>query len=212
MCLTQPVKNEQGLVVLPYVRFCPGWSMVTGCPDHMKENIAQNVERRVETFFENHRRIGYERYNVPEEQKVSPIAQEIWAHKTCDNQSVLKTGLSMIEGIYGRDGDGFDIGNDYLTNLVMFGKDKFRLDLIGLWLGGHEPGNVHLYRIAKERGLSDTFNPWDVPVYEWVDGRAVPRKLSDFPRTPLKSPYLVKAGEEMLHLTAERFDYDKYKV
>ncbi len=212
MCLTQAVKNEQGLVVLPYVRFCPGWSMVTGCPDHMKENIAQNVQKRVETFFENHRRIGYERYNVPEEQKVSPIAQEIWAHKTCDNQSVLKTGLSMIEGIYGRDGDGFDIGNDYLTNLVMFGKDKFRLDLIGLWLGGHEPGNIHLYRIAKERGLSDTFNPWDVPVYEWVDGRAEPRKLSDFPRTPLKSPYLIKPGEPMLHLTAERFDYDKYKV
>lgn len=212
MCLTQSVKNEQGLVALPYVRFCPGWSMVTGCPDHMKENIAQNVERRVNTFFEDHQRRGFDRYNVPPEQKVSPIAQEIWAHKTCDNQSVLKTGLSMIEGIYGRDGDGFNIGNDYLTNIVMFGKDKFRLDLIGLWLGGHEPGNVHLYRIAKERGLSDTFNPWDVPVYEWVDGRAVARKLSDFPRTPLKSPYLIRKGEPELHLTAERFDYDKYKV
>ena len=28
--------------------------------------------------------------------------QEIWAHKTCDNMSVLKTGLAMIEGIYAR--------------------------------------------------------------------------------------------------------------
>ena len=55
----------------------------------------------------------------------------------------------------------------------MFSKDKFRLDLIGLYLGGHEPGNINLYRIAKERGLSDTFNPWDVPVYEWIDGEAV---------------------------------------
>ena len=62
--------------------------------------------------------------------------QEIWAHKTCDNMSVLKTGLAMIEGIYGRDGNGFGIGNDHLTNLVMFSKDKFRLDLIGLYLGG----------------------------------------------------------------------------
>ena len=79
--------------------------------------------------------------------------QEIWAHKTCDNMSVLKTGLAMIEGIYGRDGNGFGIGNDHLTNLVMFSKDKFRLDLIGLYLGGHEPGNINLYRIAKERGL-----------------------------------------------------------
>ena len=94
----------------------------------------------------------------------------------------------------------------------MFSKDKFRLDLIGLWLGGHEPGNVHLYRIAKERGLSDTFNPWDVPVYEWSGGQALPRKLTDFPRTPLRSPYLIKAGEPQFHLANERFDYDKYKV
>jgi uncharacterized protein (DUF362 family) len=126
--------------------------------------------------------------------------------------SVMKTGLAMVEGIYGRDGDGFNVGNDYLTNLVFFGKDKFRVDLVGLWLGGHEPGNVHLYRIAKERGLSDTFNPWDVPVYEWIDGKAVPRKLSDFERTPLKSPYLRLPGEEEYHLANEPFDYDKYKI
>ena len=39
MCLTQSVKNEQGLVVLPYVRFCPGWKMVTGAPEFMQPNI-----------------------------------------------------------------------------------------------------------------------------------------------------------------------------
>jgi uncharacterized protein (DUF362 family) len=124
---------------------------------------------------------------------------------------VLKTGLAMIEGIYGRDGDGFHVGQDYLTNLVMFSKDKFRLDVVGLWLGGHEPGNVHVYRVAKERGLSDTFNPWEIPIYEWAGGKAVPRKLSDFPRTPLKSPYMRREGET-LHLANEPFDYNKYKL
>ena len=104
------------------------------------------------------------------------------------------------------------LGNDYLSNLVMFSKDKFRLDLIGLYLGGHEPGNINLYRIAKERGLSDTFNPWEVPIYEWVDGKAVPRKLTDFPRTPLKTYYLQRQGEPEYHLVNEPFDYDKYKV
>lgn len=212
MCLTQSVKNEQGLVAQPYVRFCPGWQMVTGAPDHMKENIAANVEQRVQRYFENHRRNGFDRYAAPDAQKVSPIAQEIWAHKTCDNQSVMKTGLAMIEGIYGRDGDGFGIGDDHMANLVLFSKDKFRLDVIGLWLGGHEPGNVNVYRIAKERGLTDTFNPWEIPVYEWVDGRAVERKLSGFPRTPLKSPYLTMPGEPMFHLANERFDYDRFKV
>ena len=41
MCLTQSVKNEQGLVVLPYVRFCPGWKMVTGAPEFMQPNISR---------------------------------------------------------------------------------------------------------------------------------------------------------------------------
>jgi uncharacterized protein (DUF362 family) len=210
MCLTQAVKNEQGLVVKPYVRFCPGWRMVTGVPDFMKPSIHPQVEVRVNRYFENHKKLGYARYDSPAE--LSPMNQEIWAHKTCDNASVLKTGLAMIEGIYGRDGDGFGIGDDFLTNLVMFSKDKFRLDLIGLWLGGHEPGNVHMCRIAKERGLTDTFNPWEVPVFEWVDGKAVARKLTDFKRTPLKTYYLQRAGEPKYHLVNEPFDYDRHKV
>ena len=211
MCLTQSVKNEQGLCVTPFVRFCPGWRMVTGAPDWMKEFINPNAERDVNRFFDRHVKLNYSRYDSRDD--LSPVHQEIWAHKTCDNMSVLKTGLAMIDGIYGRDGDGFGIGEDHLTNLVMFSKDKFRLDLIGLYLGGHEPGNVNLYRTAKERGLSDTFNPWEVPVYEWVDGHAEPRKLTDFPRTPLKTYYLRKpSGEPKYHLVNEPFDYDKYKI
>jgi uncharacterized protein (DUF362 family) len=210
MCLTQSVKNEQGLVVLPFVRFCPGWKMVTGAPDFMQPDIHPKVEKVVNQFFDRHVKLGYARYDSPAD--LSPMHQEIWAHKTCDNMSVLKTGLAMIEGIYGRSGNGFEIGDDYLTNLVMFGKDKFRLDLIGLYLAGHEPGNVHLYRIAKERGLSDTFNPWEVPIYEWIDGKAIPRKLADFPRTPLKTYYLQRAGELEYHLVNEPFDYDRHKV
>jgi len=212
MCLTQAVKNEQGLVLLPFIRFCAGMRMVAAVPEVMKDHMCGGAAERVTRYFENHRRMGYRRYEAPPGGKVEPLAQEIWAHKTLDNQSVLKTGLAMIEGIYGRDGDGFGVGNDYLTNLVMFSKDKFRLDLVGLWLGGHEPGNVYMYRIAKERGLSDTFNPWDVPVYEWLDGKPVARRLSDFPRTPLKSPYLQMPDEPFLHLANERFDYDKIRA
>jgi len=210
MCLTLTVKNEQGLVVRPFVRFCPGWQMVTGVPDWMKPDIHPEVERRVKRFYENHVKLGYSRYDSPH--RLSPMHQEIWAHKTCDNMSVLKTGLAVIEGIYGRDGNGFGIGNDYLTNLVMFGKDKFRVDIIGMYLGGHEPGNVHLFRIAKERGLSDTFNPWEIPIYEWVNGEPIPRKLTDFTRTPLKTYYLQRAGEPEYHLVNEPFDYDRIKV
>ena len=210
MCMTLSVKNEQGLVVNPFVEFCSGWRMVTGVPDFMKPEINPNAEADVKKFFERHLKMNYSRYES--RASLGPIGQEIWAHKTCDHMSVMNTGLAMIEGIYGRDGDGFEEGRDYLTNLVMFSKDKFRLDTIGMYLGGHEPGNVHLFRIAKERGLTDTFNPWEIPVYEWVNGAAVRRKLTDFERTPLRTYYLQKPGEPLYHLVNEPFDYDKYKV
>lgn len=211
MGLTQSVKNVQGMVVLPWVRFCQGWQKVTGVPEVMKPDIHGKAEERLKRYFENHVRNGYRRYGG-DSRRVSPIAQEIWAHKTCDHWSALRPGFSIIEGIIGRDGDGFAEGQDYLTNVVMFGQDPFRLDLVGLWLGGHEPGNVNLYRIAKERGLSDTFNPWDVPVFEWAGGKAIPRKLSDFPRTALKTPYLRMPGEPDFHMLDEKFDYDRYKI
>jgi uncharacterized protein (DUF362 family) len=217
MCLTQAVKNEQGLVAHPYTNFCTGWGAVLGVAGFLKPDINPRAEQLIKDFFERHRRLNYVRYDTSlsgrgKSAAIGPIEQEIWAHKTCDNLSTLTTGLAIIESIYGRDGDGFALGQDYLTNLVMFGKDKFRLDVIGLYLGGHEPGNVHLYRIAKERGLSDTFNPWEIPVYEWVDGRAVPRKLTDFPRHELKTIYLTRQGEPELHLVNDPFDYDKYKL
>ena len=69
---------------------------------------------------------------------------------------------------------------------------------------------MHLYRIAKERGLSDTFNAWEIPLYEWIDGAAVPRKLVDFPRHPLKTIYLTRRGEPELHLVNDPFDYPKH--
>jgi len=210
MCMSLSVKNHQGLVIGPYVRFCGGWPMVTGVPDFMKPDIHPRVEEAVKKSFARHLKLGYSRYDS--QAPLSPMHQEIWAHKTCDNLSVLKPGLAMIEGIYGRDGNGFGIGDDYLTNLVMFSKDPFRLDMVGMYLGGHEPGNVNLFRIAKERGLSDTFNPWEVPVYEWVDGEGIPRKLSDFARTPLKTYYLRKEGEPEYHLVNEPFDYERIKV
>jgi uncharacterized protein (DUF362 family) len=216
MGLTQAVKNEQGLVAPPFTRFCSGWRAVLQVEDELKPEFNPRAEKWINDAFERHCKLGYSRYDSAGSRGngkgLQPIDQEIWAHKTCDNMSTLQTGLAIIEGIYGRDGDGFNLGTDYLTNMVLFGKDKFRLDVVGLWLGGHEPGNVHLYRIAKERGLTDTFNPWEIPVYEWTDDGPVARKLTDFTRASLKTVYLPRPGEPDLHLLNEPFDYDRHKV
>ena len=76
MCLTLSVKNEQGLVVIPYVRFCSGWQMRNGCPDHMKADILPDAEQRINRYFESHRKMGYSRYTSTA--KLSPMHQEIW--------------------------------------------------------------------------------------------------------------------------------------
>lgn len=215
MCLTLAVKNEQGLTVVPYTQFCSGWRMVTGVPEYMKPDINPRVETVLNGFLERHRKT-YSRYRSPdrgaERGDDGPMRQEIWAQKTCDNQSVLTSGLSMIEGCVSMSGTTFSGGKEHLTNLVMFSKHKFRLDVIAYWLSGHEPGNIHTYRIAKERGLTDTFNPWEIPVYEWIDGRAIERKLTDFERTPMPAAYLPLPGEPEFHLCNEPFDYDRYKI
>jgi hypothetical protein len=208
MCLTQAVKNLQGLTVRPYVEYCAGWRGVTGVPEYMKPGIHPRAVEKITKYFESHRRMGYARYDS--KAPLGPIDQEIWAQKTCDNHSVVKPGFSMIEAIHGPREDG--TREWHSGRIVLFGKHPFRLDIVGLWIGGHEPGNINLYRIARERGLTDTFNPWEVPFYEWTDSGPVRRRLTDFPRLNLKTYYLQKEGEPRYHLVDEPFDYARVKL
>jgi hypothetical protein len=98
-----------------------------------------------------------------------------------------------------------------MTNILIFGKNPFLVDIIGHWLGGHEPGNFGLFHIAQDRGMCNTVNPMAIPVYLWEDG--VPRlaSLDDFERTPLVTPYLRRdydgQREEEYHLVDEPFYY-----
>jgi hypothetical protein len=158
---------------------------------------------------------------------------EIWAHRTIDNHAASPAGVHIIEGIYGRDGD-FNFGPnpfgsenskdtwlnapsrggrawDYMSNVVIFGKNPYLVDIIGHWLGGHEPGNFGLFHIAMERGELEMMNPMNIPVYEWQDGVAVRRPLTAFTRTPLRTSYLHQylTKEPLWHLCDEPFDYSR---
>ncbi len=161
------------------------------------------------------------------------LSMELWAHRTIDNHAASPVGLHIVEGIYGRDGD-FNFGPnpfgsenskepftnapsrngrawDYMTNIVIFGKNPYLVDIIGHWLGGHEPGNFGLFHIAMERGKLDMMNPMNIPVYEWQDGVAVRRPLTGFTRTPLRTSYLHRRNtdEPLWHLCNEPFEYSK---
>ena len=161
------------------------------------------------------------------------LCMELWAHRTIDNHAASPIGLHIIEGIYGRDGD-FNMGPnpfgsensrepwlkapaktgrawDYMTNVVIFGKNPYLVDIVGHWLGGHEPGNFGLFHIAMERGQLKVMNPMSIPVYEWQDGVAVRRPLTGFTRTPLRTSYLHQrlTNEPIWHLCNEPFDYSR---
>ena len=236
MGLTLASKNWQGSHAAPFQQYCGAWPDI-GALEKLekltgKEFLHPKVHEAVSADFERHKRT-IPRWNTPDVPRNDPAyidayyytatCMELWAHRTIDNHAASPMGLHIVEGIYGHDGDFSNgpnpFGNennyngkawDYMTNLVIFGKNPYLVDIVGHWLGGHEPGNFGLFHIAMERGKLGVLNPMKVPVYEWQDGVAVRRPLTSFTRTPLRSFYLHQRHQEALwHLCNQPFDYSK---
>ncbi len=227
MGLTLCCKNIQGAVGNGYQLFCWKYRSVMFLPPahrnpDVQKHCDESFKRHVATIPRWDRPINPDPASKDIRDEYDPVCQEIWSNRTLDNVSATKFGLCVIEGIYGRDGD-FGIGPnpegnennprgkawDYMTNVLIFGKDPLRVDIVGKWLGGHEPGNFGLFHIAMERGMLNVLNPMNIPVYHWEDGHAVRKPLTWFDRTPLKSFYLQKANEPFWHLCNEPFDYGR---
>ena len=211
-------KNIQGAIAIPYVEHCKAYSEDMQIPT---DHVQPGAKVRILDSYNRHRSAGIPRWDRPGDE--GGIWQETWATRCMDNNSVTHAGLNIIEGVYGREGPfgegpGADgRGIDYLTNVIMFGKNPFHVDTIGIWLSGHEPGNFGYLHIAKERGLSSILNPADIPVYEWkADGSAVPTPLENFTRFSLRTQYLRRdydgQQEAEWHLVNEPYVYSTTNV
>ena len=207
MGLTLCVKNLQGLTVPPYLQFCQGLR------GEIAGDFQPDAQQHCDALYEQHKKTGIPRWDHEE-----AASMEMWVQHALDNFSVVKSavGLHVIEGISGQNGNAFTSGPGpggtaevFLTNLVLFGKDPFRLDIVGHWLGGHEPGNFGLFHLAKERGLSTALDPRNIPIYLWETSGPKLTPLVDLEkfRTPLTSPYLPKPGEPHYHLCNEPYTY-----
>lgn len=168
MGLTLCAKNLQGTIAMKYQAHCKFYGQHL---DINEQDLHTNAFDTIINNYNRHVADGYPRWDRPGQD--GGIWMETWASRCLDNNSVIRAGLHIIEGIYGRDGHFMDgpneggLANDYMTNYIIFGLNQFYVDIIGHWIGGHEPGNFGLFHMAQELGRISTINPANIPVYEW---------------------------------------------
>jgi uncharacterized protein (DUF362 family) len=217
MGLTLCAKNIQGTIAAYYQQHCTayGSSMNIGTQD-----VHSNAKTVIQANYDRHKG-SIPRWDRPE--TTGGLWMETWAARCLDNNSVTHAGLNIIDGIYGRDGNFIDgpgpdgIAMDHMSNLIIFGKNQFYVDIIGHYMGGHEPGNFGLFHLARERGMISLINPRSIPLYEWKsDATATLAPLESFTRTPLLGGYLRRdyngGTEAAWHLVNEPFDYNATDV
>jgi len=218
MGMTLSAKNLQGMCVAPYIHFCEGISGVKSHPDNVLKDFQPDFDTHVEELYTQHLMDGVPRWDKPGRDVNSGYGMELWAQRTCDSISVSDVGFSIIEGIYGRNGNAFlegpgpgNTAQDFMTNIIIFGKNPFYVDIIGHWLGGHEPGNFGLFHVARDRGLCKVINPALIPVYQWDDGIPLLTSLQNLGRFELKTLYLQRnyggQNEPLYHLVNEPYNY-----
>jgi len=226
MGITASIKNVQGINGRRFSNICGPYDRIRKSYGKKYGKFFQrDFEKRIEESHAMHVKEGIPRWDRPGGD--GGIWMEQWAQRMLDSLSVTPTGINVVEGIYSQDGNGFGSGphdklgpqgitsRDYMSNIVIFGKDPFRVDIVAHWLAGHEPGNFGLFHIGIERGLNDVLDPHDIPVYEWKNGRATMIKLDSLERTPLVTYYLQRdyngQNEPKFHLCDEPFDYSAWK-
>lgn len=224
--MTLCCKNHQGSVVNKYQRFCQGSSALK---DLHYRHLNPEVFDRVAADYKRHLAEGYPRWEGIADPNNDPEhpAFELWCQRTLDSISATRMGLSIIEGVYGREGcflvgpnppknnsEGTREARDFMTNVIIFGKDPILVDVIGHWLAGHEPGQFGFFHLAMERGMQKVMDPRKIPVYRWEDGTAERLPLEMFARTPIRSDYIPKekgryidTRPQVWYMYDEPFDY-----
>lgn len=227
MGITASIKNLQGISGKQFHNMCARYDSIKKNPKYRKYTkfFQKKFEKNIEKLYKKHLKDGIPRWDRPDAN--GGIWQEQWVNRMLDSLSVTPCQLHMVEGVYSQDGNGFGSGphdklgkygvtsRDYMSNIVIFGLDPFRVDIVSHWLAGHEPGNFGLFHIGIERGMSDVLDPADIPIYEWKNGKAEASSLKSFDRTPLVTYYLQRdydgQNEPQFHMCDEPFDYTAWK-
>ena len=219
--VTVTVKNLQGTTARRIHQFCNTADAFRSLSEGYHRYFQPNYPEKVAELHQKHVEAGIPRWNLRTDRPPfnTGLLQEYWIQRMLDAYSgiPINEGIHIVEGVYWRDGDGFQYGPhdgkpiDYMANMSLFGKDPFRVDIISHWLAGHEPGNFGLFHVGIERGFSDVLDPFDIPVYLWENGSARKVELNTLKRTPLLTPYNQKEEEDLYIMVDEPFDYKHWK-
>ncbi len=226
MGVTATVKNLQGVCARRFHQFCtPHQNVRKQVEPRYHEYFQRDFEKRIEELHAKHVRDGIPRWDRPNPD--GALRQEVWVQRALDNLSVTHAALHMVEGVYSQDGNGFGRGpheplgpygvtsRDYMTNIIIFGANPLKVDILSHWIAGHEPGNFGFFHIARERGFLDALDPRDIPLYEWRNGHATKIKIDTLTRTPLVTRFLCRdyngQTEPEYHLCDEPFNYSEFR-
>lgn len=121
------------------VRHCTAWGDSMGIAE---SDIVDQALDKIHNQYQKHKTSGIPKWEVDSSDITGGLGMETWINRCFDNHSTLVPGLNIIEGIYGRDGNGFyegphnGKGMDKITNFILFGKNAFNVDIIGHYLNG----------------------------------------------------------------------------
>ena len=75
------------------------------------------------------------------------------AHRLADLAQVVIPQLNVVEGVVGRDGTGFNRGNNYPLGLVAAGTNVVAVDSVVSYMMGYDPRQLIYLQVAREVGL-----------------------------------------------------------
>lgn len=144
-CTTLCIKNLMGIVKTPFRHFCQEQSVEKPFSDDLWRVTATGLSRFEDRF----------------------------TNKLCDLLELLRnTGmarLSIVDGLVGRDGTGFNEGENRPLGWTLIGENEVHVDTVATYLMGLNPEMTPYLRVAANRGLG-TNRVADIEVVDLATG------------------------------------------
>lgn len=109
----------------------------------------------------------------PRQEWMTPEIHRLWqeglARRLVDTAQVIQPALTIVEGVVGREGTGFQRGRNRSLGLVIAGTNIVAVDSVASYLMGFDPLNLPYLSLAAEAGLG-VHDVQKLKIYTWEKG------------------------------------------